>query len=230
MTSAADTNTSQKKKRVAVLISGRGSNMMSLVEAARAPGYPAEIVAVISNRPEAAGLAWARDQSINTVALDHKAYRSRAAFDQALDAAIRDAGADIVACAGFMRLMTCELVARWHNRMINIHPALLPSFKGLDTHARALAAGVRIAGCTVHVVRAEMDQGPILGQAAVPVHDIDTPETLARRVLTAEHRLYPLILSLFAADGYDVGQETARLKAASTNDSVLFSPSADLDR
>lgn len=225
MTNAAASN-SNEKKRVAVLISGRGSNMMSLVEASRAPSYPAEIVVVISNRPDAPGLAWARDQGIDTVALDHKAYPSRASFDQALDAAIRQANADIVACAGFMRLMTNELVNRWHDRMINIHPALLPSFKGLDTHTRALAAGVRIAGCTVHVVRAKMDEGPILGQAAVPVHDDDTPDTLAARILDAEHRLYPYILSLFAAGAYDIGQDTARLTTASAMDAALFSPSA----
>ncbi|MBU2583424.1 MAG: phosphoribosylglycinamide formyltransferase [Alphaproteobacteria bacterium] len=221
MTNGADT---QPRKRVAVLISGRGSNMMSLVEASRALAYPAEIVTVISNRPAAPGLAWARAQGIETVALDHKAYPSRAAFDDALDAAIKATGADIVACAGFMRLMTKELVERWHNRMINIHPTLLPSFKGLDTHARALATGVRIAGCTVHIVRAEMDAGPILGQAAVPVLDADTPDTLARRILTAEHRLYPQVLSLFAAGAYDIHQDTARLKGASTNDAMLFSP------
>lgn len=214
------------KKPVAVLISGRGSNMMSLVEASRAPGYPAEIVGVISNRPAAPGIAWAREQGIETVALDHKTFPSRAAFDAALNSAIEDTGAEIVACAGFMRLMTPELVEKWHNRMINIHPALLPSFKGLDTHARALAAGVRIAGCTVHIVRPEMDTGPILGQAAVAVLDGDTPETLGRRVLAAEHRLYPYILSLFAAGAYDIDQDIARLKAGSANPAVLFSPAA----
>lgn len=214
----------QRKKRVVVLISGRGSNMMSLVEASRAPDYPAEIVSVISNRPDAAGLDWAGQMGIQTVALDHKSYPTRAAFDEALHAAIEASAAEIVACAGFMRLMTPELVARWHNRMINIHPALLPSFKGLDTHARALAAGVRIAGCTVHIVRAEMDTGPILGQAAVPVNDADTPDTLAQRVLAAEHRLYPRILSLFAAGTYDIDQDVARLKTASSNASMLFSP------
>ncbi len=220
------TNTAhnQARKRVAVLISGRGSNMMSLVEASRAHDYPADIVSVISNRPDAPGLDWAGSQGMNTVALDHKAYTTRAAFDDALHAAIEDSDAEIVACAGFMRLMTPELVAKWHNRMLNIHPALLPSFKGLDTHARALAAGVRIAGCTVHIVRPEMDTGPILGQAAVPVIDGDTPDTLAQRILAAEHRLYPRILSLFAADAYDIHQDLAHLRAASLKTTMLFSP------
>ncbi|MBU1211865.1 MAG: phosphoribosylglycinamide formyltransferase [Alphaproteobacteria bacterium] len=220
------TDSTPAKKPVAILISGRGSNMMSLVEASRAPDYPAEIASVISNRPDAPGLAWARGQGIATVALDHTAFPSRAAFDAVLHNAIEACGAQFVACAGFMRLMTPGLVARWHNRMINIHPALLPSFKGLDTHARALAAGVRIAGCTVHIVRPEMDCGPILGQAAVPVLDGDTPGTLGRRILAAEHRLYPKVLSLFAAGAYDIDQEIARLKAASANLEMLFSPEA----
>jgi phosphoribosylglycinamide formyltransferase 1 len=212
------------RKRVAILISGRGSNMMSLVEASRAPDYPAEIVSVISNRPQAAGLAWARQEGLATEAVDHKSYRARPAFDDALHAAIERSGAEIVACAGFMRLMTAELVERWRDRMINIHPSLLPAFKGLHTHERALAAGVRIAGCTVHVVRPEMDTGPILGQAAVPVLDTDTPESLARRILLAEHRLYPQILSLFAADAFELSQDSARLKAAKPDDTMLFSP------
>lgn len=212
------------KKRVAILISGRGSNMMSLVEASRASDYPARIVSVISNRPDAPGLKWAQEQNIEAIALDHKAYPSRATFDEELNRAIERSEAEIVACAGFMRLMTEDLVEHWRDRMINIHPALLPSFKGLDTHARAIAAGVRIAGCTVHVVRPDMDTGPILGQAAVPVIDGDTPDTLGQRVLKAEHRLYPGILSLFAAGAYDIDQETARLKTPSSFENELFSP------
>lgn len=198
--------------------------MVSLVEASRAPGYPAEIACVISNRPEAPGLAWAREQGLEAIAIDHKGFPSRTAFDEALHEAIEKSGAEIVACAGFMRLMTAELVERWRNRMLNIHPALLPAFKGLHTHERALAAGVRIAGCTVHVVRAEMDTGPILGQAAVPVLDGDTPDTLAHRVLAAEHRLYPQILSLFAAGAFDVSQDVARLKVTPAAPTTLFSP------
>ena len=217
-------NTATPKKRVAILISGRGSNMMTLVQAACAPDYPAEIVAVLSNRPKATGLIWARDQGIETISLDHQGFESRVCFDQALHEALEAAGAEIVACAGFMRLMTPKLVKRWHNRMVNIHPSLLPAFKGLNTHDRVLAAGVRITGCTVHVVRPEMDTGPILGQAAVPVFDGDTPEVLAERVLTAEHRLYPQILLLFAAERYDINQEVAHLKEGCADGSILLSP------
>lgn len=188
---------------VAILISGRGSNMQSLVRAATDPAYPARIVAVISNRPDAAGLDWARAEGIPAIALDHKSYPSREAFDEDLDRKIRDTGAQIVACAGFMRLMTAKLVDAWSGRMLNIHPALLPSFKGLDTHQRALSAGVRISGCTVHLVTAAMDEGPILGQSAVPVFQDDDAETLAARVLAAEHRLYPKVLERFVREHYD---------------------------
>jgi phosphoribosylglycinamide formyltransferase-1 len=186
------------RKRVAVLISGRGSNMQALVEAARAADYPAEISLVISNRPDAAGLAWAKAQGIPTLGLDHKRYESREHFEGQLQSVLEMSHIEIVALAGFMRLMTAPFVERWRDRMINIHPSLLPSFKGLQTHEQALAAGVKISGCTVHFVRAEMDDGPIIGQAAVPVLSSDTPDSLAARVLAAEHRLYPRALELVA--------------------------------
>ena len=157
------------KKRVAILISGRGSNMKALVEAARAPDYPAEIVTVISNRPDAAGLAWAKEQGIPALGLDHKLYENREHFEGQLQGVLSMSRVDIVALAGFMRLMTPGFVESWRDRMINIHPSLLPAFKGLHTHERALEAGVKITGCTVHFVRPEMDEGPIIGQAAVPV-------------------------------------------------------------
>lgn len=187
------------RRRVGILISGRGSNMMALVQAARAPDYPAEIVCVVSNRPGAAGLAWAREQGIPVHAVDHKAYATREAFEDALHAVLEAEGVELVACAGFMRLMTPGFVARWAGRMINIHPSLLPLYPGLDTHARALADGVRIAGCTVHFVTADMDAGPIIGQGAVPVVDGDTPDTLAERILKVEHVLYPRALALLAS-------------------------------
>ena len=187
-----------EKKRVAVLISGRGSNMQALVEAARAPDYPAEIALVISNRPNAPGLAWAKEQGLPTLPLDHNLYESREHFEGQLQSVLGLAKIDLIALAGFMRLMTAEFVTRWEGRMINIHPSLLPAFKGLDTHEQALAAGVRISGCTVHFVVPEMDAGPIIGQAAVPVLPDDTPDTLAARVLAAEHRLYPPMLALLA--------------------------------
>lgn len=196
---AAATGAGNGRRRVGVLISGRGSNMMALVEAARAPDYLAEIALVLSNRPDAAGLAWARGQGIAALAVDHKAYATREAFDAALDAALTEARIELVACAGFMRLMTAPFVTRWAGRMINIHPSLLPLYPGLHTHARALADGVRIAGCTVHFVVPETDAGPIIAQGAVPVVDGDTPDTLAGRILAVEHQIYPHALALVAS-------------------------------
>ena len=213
------------KKRVVVLVSGRGSNMMSLVETARAPDYPAEIVAVISNRPEAPGLAWAAAQGIPTVAIDHKAYDTRFAFEARLHTAILDARADLVCMAGFMRMLTGGFIDRWRDRLINIHPSLLPAFPGLQTHARAIEEGVKIAGCTVHLVRLEMDTGPIIAQAAVPVFTGDTPEMLGRRVLAAEHRLYPHALALFASGKARVFGETIQILQSVNQDKALFSPS-----
>ncbi len=187
------------KTRVGILISGRGSNMMALVEAARDTDFPAEIVTVISNRPDAAGLAWAESQGIATLAIDHKAYARREDFEDALHQALTSAGVELVCCAGFMRLMTASFVDGWHGRMLNIHPSILPSFKGLATHEQALAAGVKITGCTVHFVVPEMDSGPIIAQAAVPVADDDTSDSLAERILAAEHKLYPHALGLIAS-------------------------------
>jgi phosphoribosylglycinamide formyltransferase 1 len=170
-----------------VLISGRGSNMRSLVEA----GTGLDIRAVISNRPEAAGLAWARDRGLATRVVDHKEFGTREAFDAALGSAIEDTGAELVLLAGFMRILTPAFIARFPNRMLNIHPSLLPAFPGLHTHRRALAAGVKLHGCTVHVVTPALDSGPIVIQAAVPVVAGDDEESLAARVLAAEHRIYP---------------------------------------
>jgi phosphoribosylglycinamide formyltransferase-1 len=186
------------RKRVAVLISGRGSNMAALIEAAFDPAYPATIVAVISNRAEAPGLDKARAAGLPAEVIDHKAFSSREDFEAALEARLEAHVVDLVALAGFMRLMTASFVERWTGRMINIHPALLPSFRGLATHARAIEAGVRIHGCTVHYVTPGMDEGPIIAQALVPVRPGDTAEALAARVLAAEHRLYPLALARVA--------------------------------
>jgi phosphoribosylglycinamide formyltransferase-1 len=197
------------KKRVGILISGRGSNMVSLIAAARAPDYPAEIACVLSNRPDAAGLAKAQAEGVPVRAIDHTAFATRGAFEEELDAALRSFGVELVACAGFMRLLTPAFVARWQDRMLNIHPSLLPAFPGLNTHARALAAGVKITGCTVHVVRPDMDDGPIIAQAAVPVLDGDSADTLAARVLAVEHRLYPRALALFASGGISISDEKA---------------------
>ena len=187
------------KKRVAVLISGRGSNMTALIEAAKAPDYPAEIVLVISNQPDAAGLAHARELGIATALIDHRPFgNNREAFERALDAELTAQRIDLVCLAGFMRLLTPWVVTRWSGRLLNIHPALLPEFKGLDTHRRALAAGVKRHGATVHFVVPETDSGPIIVQELVSVVGSDSEETLAARVLEIEHRIYPQALRLVA--------------------------------
>lgn len=201
-------------KRTAVLISGRGSNMAALVKAAEAPDFPAEIALVLSNRADAAGLDFAREYRVPTLVLSHKDYADRLAFDAALDAHLKAEGIEIVCLAGFMRLLTPWLVERWRNRMINVHPSLLPSFKGLNTHERALQAGVRLHGCTVHFVRAEMDEGPIILQAAVGVEPGDTPEALAARVLAQEHVIYPKGLELLAAGRLKVADERVEIAGA----------------
>lgn len=212
------------RKRVGILISGRGSNMRSLIEAARAPDYPAEVVVVISNRPDAAGLAFAKEHGIPALGLDHTRYEGREHFESQMQTVLAASKVDLVACAGFMRLMTAGFVEKWRDRMLNIHPSLLPSFKGLHTHERALEAGVRLAGCTVHVVRAGMDEGPILAQSAVAVAPDDTAETLGARVLAAEHKLYPLALAMFARGEARVeGEKIVFSQTFNLND-VLASP------
>jgi phosphoribosylglycinamide formyltransferase-1 len=186
------------RKKVVILISGRGSNMAALIDAASDPAFPAAIVGVISDQPDARGLGIAISRGIETRVIERRLHADKPSLDAAIDAALQSFGADIVALAGYMRLFTPGLVDKWQGRMINIHPALLPSFKGLDTHKRALEAGVRVHGCTVHFVTPEMDAGPIIAQAAVPVLIGDSEDALAQRVLKAEHHLYPLALRLVA--------------------------------
>jgi phosphoribosylglycinamide formyltransferase-1 len=188
------------RKRVAVLISGRGSNMAALIEAAKAPSFPAEIALVLSNRPAAAGVAAARSAAIATAVVDHTRYgKDRAAFERAMQEHLTAHAIELVCLGGFMRLMTAAFVESWRGRMINIHPALLPAFKGLDTHARALAAGVKIHGATVHFVVPEMDSGPIIMQGALAVRQDDDAEKLGARVLAVEHQIYPAALRLVAS-------------------------------
>jgi phosphoribosylglycinamide formyltransferase-1 len=188
------------RKRVAVLISGRGSNLAALIEAAKANDYPAEIALVISNVPGAGGLDTARAAGIATETVDHSMFgKDRAAFERALQAMLEKYRIEIVCLAGFMRLLTPWLVGHWQGRMLNIHPALLPAFKGLDTHKRALEAGAKVHGATVHFVVPEMDSGPIIAQGAVSIRADDNEAMLAARVLTMEHRIYPLALKLLAA-------------------------------
>jgi phosphoribosylglycinamide formyltransferase-1 len=189
------------RTRVAVLISGTGSNMAALVEAARAPDCLFEVVLVVSNRPDAAGLLWAAEAGVPTLAVDHRTFgKDREGHERALDEALRLHGVEVVALAGYMRRLTPWLVQRWAGRMLNIHPSLLPKHPGLDTHARAIEAGDQEAGCTVHLVTEGLDEGPILSQARVPVLAGDSAGTLAARVLAAEHELYPQTLSAFCRD------------------------------
>lgn len=206
----------EPKRKIGVLISGRGSNLRALLDACAAPDFPAEIVLVISNVPDAGGLDHARAFGVPTRVIDHRNTAEggggRAAFEAALDAALRAAAVDLVCLAGFMRLLTADFVEGWRDRLVNIHPSLLPAFRGLDTHARALAAGVRITGCTVHLVRPEMDDGPILVQAAVPVLADDDADTLAARVLEAEHQAYPLAVRLLAEGRVQVDGAVARVR------------------
>ena len=186
------------RKRAGVLISGRGSNMRALVEAARDPAYPAEIVHVVSNKPDAPGLAYAASQGITTQVMNHKDYASREAYDAALSEHLKAKHLDIICCAGFMRVLTPVLISAWEGRMLNIHPSLLPLYKGLHTHERALADGATEHGASVHIVTAELDGGPVVEQARVPILPGDTPETLAARVLEVEHPLYVKALAKLA--------------------------------
>ena len=190
---------SAARRRTAILISGRGSNMEALLRAMAAPDFPAEAVLVFSNRADAGGLALARGAGIETASLSHRDHASREGFDRAVDAVLVEHGVEIVCLAGFMRVVSAWFCERWLGRMISIHPALLPAFKGLDTHARALEAGVKIHGATVHFVVPELDAGPIIVQGEVPVLDGDTPETLAARVLGQEHVIYPKALAMVAS-------------------------------
>jgi phosphoribosylglycinamide formyltransferase-1 len=210
--------------RTAILISGRGSNMQALIESCRAPAAPAEIVLVLSNDPAAAGLRYAEGAGIPTTVVDHRTFKDRAAFDVEIDRRLRAAEAAFVCLAGFMRLLTPAFVESWRDRMINIHPSLLPAFPGLDTHARAIDAGVRLHGCTVHFVRHATDTGPIIIQAAVPVHPGDTPDSLAARVLAQEHRIYPRALAWVAEGRVRVDGERAIIDGASAASDGVVNP------
>ena len=215
------------RKRVGVLISGRGSNLGALIEACKAPDYAAKIVLVISNLPSAQGLLRAESALIPALVINHKDFATREGFDAALDTALNEAGVELLCNAGFMRLHSEGFVARWRNRHLNVHPSLLPAFRGLHSHARVLEAGATITGCTVHVVRPEMDTGPIVAQAAVPVLPDDTPESLGARVLDAEHRLYPHALRLVASGEVRVEDEHVVRTTQITPQPPLFSPPFD---
>lgn len=212
-------------RSVGVLISGRGSNLQALIDACESPDFPASICLVISNVPEAAGLERAAAANIPTAVISHRDFPDSARFDAALDRALRDAGVELVCLAGFMRLLTAEFVMGWEDRILNIHPSLLPAFKGLHAQRDALDAGVKIAGCTVHVVRPEMDSGPVVAQAAVPVLPDDTEDSLSARILATEHIVYPLALRLIAAGQARVVGDTVRTPGSAKEPAKLINPS-----
>ena len=212
------------RRRVAVLISGRGSNMTSLIAAAKDPAFPAEIALVLSNRPEAPGLVTARENGITTVAIDHRHHLSREAFERAMQEVLEAHAIELICLAGFMRILTPWFVERWTGRMINIHPALLPLYRGLHTHERALADGVKLHGASVHFVVPGMDEGPIIAQAAVPVLDGDTPDALGARVLAQEHVIYPLALGLLAGGRLTIDGVRVRVSGEAATTSALVAP------
>jgi phosphoribosylglycinamide formyltransferase-1 len=215
------------KRRVAILISGRGSNMAALIEGARANSFPAEIALVISNKPDAAGLALAKSNGIMTLAIDSKPFgKDRVAFEAIMQSALDEHRIDLICLGGFMRLLTDDFVNRWTGRMLNIHPSLLPSFRGLDPHGQALRAGVKISGATVHFVTPEMDAGPIVMQGAVAVQDGDTADTLAARVLEIEHRIYPAALKLVASGGVRIDGDVCITTNVDNVSDTLIVPAA----
>ena len=213
------------KLKIAVLISGRGSNLQALIDACREPDYPAQIGLVLSNVEGAAGLERAREADLPTAVIDHEGFEDRKGFEDALLTEIGRAGVELICLAGFMRLLSDHMLHPWHNRVINIHPSLLPSFKGMNVHEQVIESGARLSGCTVHFVRPAMDSGPIIIQAAVPVHPGDSPETLAARVLGQEHRIYPMAVRYIALGRLRIVAERVIIDGASAPDASLCNPS-----
>jgi phosphoribosylglycinamide formyltransferase 1 len=211
-------------RRSAVLISGRGSNLRALIDACAAPSAAATVALVISNGPNAAGLQHARAAAIASEVIDHRAHCGRDSFEQRITSTLQAHDIELICLAGFMRVLSAEFVLRWRDRLLNIHPSLLPAFRGLDTHRRALEAGVRFHGCTVHFVRAEVDAGPIIVQGVLPVRPDDTPEMLAARVLEIEHRCYPLALDLVASGRTRVVGERVLIDRHAVAETVLINP------
>jgi phosphoribosylglycinamide formyltransferase 1 len=213
------------RRRVAILISGRGSNMTALIEAARAADFPAEISVVISNKADAAGVAKARGAGIPVEIVESRPFgKDRAGFEKALQAVLDQRSVDLVCLAGFMRLFTADFVQRWHGRMLNVHPSLLPAFPGLDPHGQALKAGVKISGATVHFVTPDTDAGPIVIQGAVAVKDDDTVETLSERILSVEHRIYPAAVRLVADMRVRIDGERCVTEGAAATDATMITP------
>jgi len=212
------------RMKLGVLISGRGSNLLALIEACKASDYPAEIVLVVSNKSDAKGLEHADAAGIATTVVEHGGYLDRETFDKAIHEKLADAGVELVCLAGFMRLLSSWFVETWRDRVLNIHPSLLPAFKGIDAHAHAIATGVKLSGCTVHIVRPEMDAGPILVQAAVPVLPGDDEDTLAARILTMEHRCYPMAVRLIAEGRVKIYGERTVIDTDGMADGSLINP------
>lgn len=210
--------------KLGVLISGRGSNLQALIASCADPSFPAEIVIVVSNKSDAKGLDHARAAGIATSVVEHGGYRDRESFDHAVHDVLEGAGVELVCLAGFMRLLSGWFVETWHDRIVNIHPSLLPSFKGIDAHAQAIAAGAKLSGCTVHIVRAEMDAGPILVQAAVPVLPGDDEDALAARILAVEHKCYPLAVKLIAEGRVRIDGDTAIVAMPGDTGGHIISP------
>ncbi len=210
--------------KVAILISSRGSNMQALVRASKQDGFPAEIVTVLSNNPDAAGLDFAKENDIPTKVINHRDYENREDFDTDVSKYLTEQKVDLICLAGFMRLLTPDFVNRWRDRIINIHPSLLPAFKGLHVHERAIESGTRFTGCTVHFVRPEMDDGPIVVQAVVPILTGDTADILADRILVQEHRIYPLALKLIAERKVKVHGSIATIVGAAETEATLTNP------
>ena len=215
------------KLKLCVPISGRGSNLQALIDACANPDFPAEIALVISNKASAYGLKRAEDANIQTLVVDHKVYSNRADFDRNMTKAMEDKGIDLVCLAGFMRLLSDEFCDHWRDRMINIHPSMLPSFKGLDVQQAAIDAGARFSGCTVHYVRMEMDTGPIIVQAAVPIHANATADTLAARILVEEHKIYPQAVRLIAEGRITIANERAAIGGHDSPTDSLINPLAN---
>ena len=214
-----------KKLRLAVLISGGGTNLQALINSCSRPNYPALINIVISNQRKAGGIQRANEANIKTVIIDHEKFNGREQFDEEISRILEENGIELVCLAGFMRILGEKFVMKWQNRLINIHPSLLPSFKGLNTHERALDAGVRISGCTVHFVERDVDVGPIIVQAAVPVLENDTKESLAQRVLNEEHKIYPLAVELIASGAVKIENKRVYLGIPPGKEKTLINPS-----
>ena len=212
--------------KVGVLISGRGSNLQSLIAACATPGFPARIVCVVSNKEDAKGLDYAREASIPTIVISHKKYIDRQSFEAAINEFLQENDVELVCLAGFMRLLTAWFTERWRDRLVNIHPSLLPAFPGVDTHQKVLDYDAKVTGVTIHFVRSEMDHGPIILQAVVPVLHGDTEESLAARVLYAEHKAYPAALRMIAENRVNIHDEHAFIADAKPSADVLFNPKA----